>query len=402
MEYTSNAALTTDNQLEELIAIGYIGATLLENEGPVQADISASLNHQRYTKDTFADQRYFNLVANASWEMSKDRFIWLLQDFYAQRPINVTDAYTPDNIQDINSLILSTNIVFPVSARQTFTLLPEYRNFYYDIETTDNQQFLVAAGWDYELDYLTSVGVDATVRAISYDEPLINDVRFASIFFTIDNVRPRSEISANLGTTYVERDNGQSTEEFAGYLNWSLNLSSRSWVWTDMSTDLTDTSSGTLTATLDPDKGNPDSIQVTTDVIRNQVIALGYRREDGTLKSSLISEIRKVNYSESPNDLRIWRLDALFNYPVTALLRGGFYMLYNNTDYLDQNRVDNNFTVGSTANYQLSRNLNSTFEIRYRDRGSTVEAASFDEWSVYATLVYGFGQPLRPTRLGNF
>jgi hypothetical protein len=315
LEFTDNATLAADSadQLDDLIAVGYLGAKLEQNEGPLLADITASLNHHRYTQDTFEDQRYFNMAAFAGWEMIRNRFNWQLQNIYAQRPINSTNPNTPDNIQDSNAFTFGANILFPISARQTFTLLPEYRNFYYEIQATDNQQYLLAASWLYEMSSLTSIGLDASARRIEYDESLIDDVTFGSVFFVISNLRARSNINARLGTTYVERDNGQSTEEFAGSLSWLVNLTSRSRLRAYIATDLTDSSQGALNAALDPETGDPDSIQITTDVIRNQVATLSYLRQDGTLESSLSGEFRQLNYSESPNDRRIWYASALLS-----------------------------------------------------------------------------------------
>jgi hypothetical protein len=402
LEYTDNATLSADNPVDDLIAVGYVGAKLEETTGPVRADITASLNHHRYTKDTFDDKRYFNLGATAGWEMIQDRFDWFLTNIYRQRPINTTDPNTPDNIQDSNIFTFGANMRYPISARQTFTLRPEYRNFYYEVQRTDNQQYSLVASWDYLLSPITTVGVNGSVRAVDYTEPAIDDVIFSSVFFAVTSQRARSSFNTNLGATGVERDNGQSTEEFAGNLNWLLNLTDRSRFRTFMSTDLTDSSAGALNATVDPGTGDPNDIQISTDVIRSQVISLGYSREDGTLKSNLTGMLRQLNYSESPNDRRIRSLKAALNYPVTALLSSGFYARYSHTEYIDTLRTDNNYTIGGGVRYQLSRKLNSSFDLKYRNRDSTLETRSYDEWSAYVSLVYGFGQPMRPTRSGGF
>ena len=402
LEYTDNVRLTAEEPVDDLIAVGYVGARLEETDGPVRADITASLNHQHYTKDTFADQRRFNLGATANWEMIKQRFDWFLRNIYRQRPINSTDPNTPDNIQDSNFFTFGANMILPISGRQTFTLRPEYRNFYYEVQRTDNQQYSLFASWDYLLNPITTIGVNGSVRAVDYTEPAIDDVLFSSVFFAVSSQRARSSLKTNLGATGVERDNGQSTEEFAGNLNWVLNLTDRSRFRTFMSTDLTDSSRGALNAVVDPDTGDPNDIQITTDVIRIQVLSLGYSREDGTLKSNLTGQVRLLNYSESPNDRRIRSLNAALNYPVTALLSSSFYARYGHTEFIDTLRTDNNYTIGGGVKYQLSRKLNSSFDLKYRNRDSTLETRSFDEWSAYVSLVYGFGQPLRPTRTGSF
>ena len=69
LEYTDNATLSPDDTVDDLIAATYVGAQLLENEGSMQYDVSAAFNKHNYTKDTYEDQRYFNLALSADWEM---------------------------------------------------------------------------------------------------------------------------------------------------------------------------------------------------------------------------------------------------------------------------------------------------------------------------------------------
>jgi len=131
-------------------------------------------------------------------------------------------------------------------------------------------------------------------------------------------------------------------------------------------------------------------------------VTLEYSRLDGTLGSSLTGQLRELNYSESPDDRRIRSLDAVFSYPLTGLLTSGLYARYSHTEYVDALRTDNDSTLGANLRYQLSRKLNSSFDLKYRNRDSTQNTQNFDEWSAYVSLVYGFGQPLRPTRSGGF
>jgi uncharacterized protein (PEP-CTERM system associated) len=111
--------------------------------------------------------------------------------------------------------------------------------------------------------------------------------------------------------------------------------------------------------------------------------------------------LREINYSESPEDRKFATLTADFSHPITALLSTGFYARYDNVDYLDTDRIDENYTIGGGFRYQLSRSLNSSLDLKYRERDSTLDAQNFNEWSAYINLAYGFGQPQRPTRAGT-
>lgn len=400
--YSDNIRLTSDNEEDDLIAVGYVGARLEHDSGPIQADASAALNHVRYTKDTFPDQRYFNLRATADWEMVENRIDWRVQNYYRQIPIETIDSNTPVNIQDTNSFIFGADFTFLVSGRQTFSLRPEYRNFYYESSLTDNQQYALMANWNYQMYRLTSVGLSTSVRTLVYEDPGAVDVTFTNLYFVASVDRARSDITVNLGYNGVKRENGQLTSEPAGSLNWQVNLTNRSHIRTFFSTGLNDTSSATYYAVVDPGVGNPNIIQESTDVIRNTGVTLGYHRTDRTLGSSITGELRELTYSESPNDRRIKLVNASLSYPVSALLSTELFARFRNTELTDTNIKQQRYFVGVNFAYQISRNLRSQFDLVYLDEESNDFTLDYSAWNGYVNLVYGFGRTLRPGRLSGF
>ncbi len=102
LEYTDNATLVNENQVNDLITAGYVGARVSENEGALTYNATASFNNHSYTQDTYPDQRYFNLGASADWAMIKDRFNWFLRNSFNQRTVIALNSNTPDNLQDSN------------------------------------------------------------------------------------------------------------------------------------------------------------------------------------------------------------------------------------------------------------------------------------------------------------
>jgi hypothetical protein len=401
LEYTDNATLSPNAAVEDLITVGYVGARLSESEGSLKYDASAAFNKNNYVRDTYEDQRYFNLGASADWEMIKDRFNWFLSNSFGQRPINTLNSNTPDNIEDSNVFTFGANIRVPISARQNFSLVPKFSQYYYEVLTTDNKQYSLAANWNYQMFRLTNVGLNLSSRKINYTETdvfgnSIKDTTFTNLAIVLGGQRPRSTYSINLGATNVKRDGGEGSTGFSGYLNWLSDLSSRSEFKTLLSTELTDTSSISTSGT------NINDVQVTTDVVRNSVFNLSYLREDSSIKSSLWGEYRKLTYSDSPLDRIVRSFGINMNYPVTRLLTSGAYATYNRTEQLDTDRLDEYYTVGGNLNYRFSRKLRGLFDLKYRTKESTAPSQNYNEFSVFASLVYGFGNVQRPTRTGGY
>ena len=97
-----------------------------------------------------------------------------------------------------------------------------------------------------------------------------------------------------------------------------------------------------------------------------------------------------MKYSDSPTDREIRTYGINLNYPVTRLLSSGAYINYNRTKRLDVDRLDQYYIIGGRLKYNFARNLYSSFDMKYRFKESTFATEDFDEFSVFASLVYGF------------
>ena len=77
-------------------------------------------------------------------------------------------------------------------------------------------------------------------------------------------------------------------------------------------------------------------------------------------------------------------------------------MNYVYTKQFYSGRIDEDYAIGGNVKYRFTRKLNSVFDVKYRTRESNVYNQNYKEFSVFASLVYGFGNVQRPTRAGGF
>jgi len=407
-EYTDNASLASENPPEDLITLAYVGVRMSEDEGALTYDATASFNNQNYTKDTFVNQRNFNLNGNADWAMVKERVNWFLSNYYSQRTINTSNSNTPNNLQDTNAFTFGANIRPLVTARQSISLLPLFVQYYYEELPTDNKQYSLAANWAYNMSRLTSVGLNFSAKRIDYTEndllgrPIVGTT-FTNMAIIFNGQRLRSVFAINLGATKVKRDNNQETTGFTGYFNWLVNLSSRSMFESRFSTDVTDTSSAAFSRTDGtPGSGGANDVQIVADVLRDSNILFAYIRKDVFLNTRIWVQYNDQNYSNDLLDRTIRTYGIEASRPITQLLSSGVYANYNRTRNLNPTRLDESYTVGGNLRYHFSRKLNGLLDLKYRTKDSTVTGQSFEEFSVFATLTYGFGNVRRPSSTGGF
>jgi hypothetical protein len=169
-----------------------------------------------------------------------------------------------------------------------------------------------------------------------------------------------------------------------------------------LSTDLTDTNTAAFSQATNPVDGSNDDIQVTSDVIRNSVASATYSREDTSFSTRISARYNKVNYSSSPLDRIIQNYDLVLSHPVTALLSSGFYASYNYTKQLDTNVQNDRYTVGGDLKYSFTRKMRGLFDLNYRKKNSNFGPDNYDEFSVFFSLVYGFGNVQQPSQSGGF
>ncbi len=398
LEQTSNAALTPQQPRSDTILMSYVGGNLTHVDGHLDTTVSATLNKHDYLQNTFADRRYFKLDAVANWDVRPRELQWHLRNRYFQRPVTTEDSATPDNVQDSNVFSLDGLWRIPASGISTYTLQPEVRRYYYEQQNTDNVQLSLTGRWIYPLHRLTGVGIDLGFRQVDYQQAGVADTRFSRAHLSINAVRPRSHIDISLGVTRVQRNTGSSAG-FSGSLEWLFDLTHASRVKTVVSSEITDSSSGSTRIQTDA-QGETQTIQVTTDVIRNKRLSLSYLHEDGLARSRLWLDLREILYSDSPNDRKVARLGAELEYPVSPVLVGGVYSRYVRTRLVEQFRTDRLLNVGVHIKYRHTPRLKSSLDLRYQDKQSSNASRTYQDTVIYYEMVYGFGGVYRRTRGG--
>jgi hypothetical protein len=399
--YTDNAELTADNEDDDLVMVGYAGVRIDENNGPFRLNAEAELIHLNYTSGSFGNQTYPALRTTALWQQVPGRLDWQASNYFTQRETDSLEGRTPDNIQNTNVFTFGPDITFPHWGRHTLTLNPRYRNFYYEDEGTDNQQYELPASWFYRMYPTFGVGLSGSVTQVDYDggDNRATDYTRRVLQAGLSGTTARSEYSLNLGGTDISRDGSGSTSGASGNLDWLYRMSGFSTARLYISSDISDTGNLLLDSEIDPDTGDFSNVQTSDDVVRNNIVRLTYRRDDAALTTAIWGEYRDLDYEGQESDRDVREVGADLDYRATALLTTGIYGRYALTDEADANGDDTRYTITGTVSYQLGRKLRTTFDLRYENQDSDGGSADeYSEFSTFVRLVYGFARVERPGR----
>jgi hypothetical protein len=320
--------------------------------------------------------------------------------------VRTLNSNTPSNLEDNNVFTFGADILFPISVRQNFSLQPKYDQYYYEKQRNNNRQYAVTANWNYQMFRLTNVGLNLGAREVNYIEKGLfgqsnSDITFTNVAVVFSGQRLRSRFTLNLGMTKADEKNASTDTGFSGSFDWLFELSSRSEFQTLFSTDLTDTSSAGGSDFNELDNSGED-VQVAADVVRNNIVNFIYSRKDALLATRLSARYNELNYRNAPLDRVIRDFNAVFSYPVTPLLSSSIYLNHNRTKQVDTSRLDKRYTVGGNLSYNFTRKLHGTLDLEYRRNNSPAADQDYNETSIFASMVYGFGRVQRPSQTGGF
>ncbi|TCK18197.1 uncharacterized protein (PEP-CTERM system associated) [Thiogranum longum] len=403
LQYTDNAGLTANNENDDLIALGYVGASLDQKSGPLDFRGTTSLTYENYTDNTFDDQYYFDLNATAGWEMIRDRLNVRLRDFFTQRLSNTIDRSTPNNIEDVNIFNVSPDLTVPVSKVQKLVINPEFSDFYFERSDIDNQQYSLSIDWLYDTSAVNQVGFGGVISKTDFEDEDNNPNFLAKNIHAIVSGRlARTKYKLNLGFTKFDRDKLEDRSAPTGSLDWALGLGGRSEASVYLASDLTDHSFTALDSAITPEHGDINNVQISSDVFRNNILRAVLLRKGATLKSKLWVELRDLDYKETPQDQEVLNLGFKFNYQMRRLVSSGLFGGYKRTERTEQNRTDKQYVVGGEIGYQISRELYALFKLQYQNKDSTDSVQEFSEFNGLVNLVYGYGEVARKKRSGSF
>ncbi len=403
LQFTDNAGLTPDNEDDDLIVLGYVGANIDQSSGPLNFAAITSLTYENYTDDTFSDQYYFDLNATAGWEMLRDRVDWVMRDFFTQRLRSTINRSTPDNIEDVNIFNFGPDVVLPISRVQKLVINPAFTDFYYETSDVKNQRYSLSLDWLYSTSATNEVGLGGSFSKVDFDDENRNPNFLASnIHAIVTGKLARSTYVVNLGFTQMNRDELENRSAPTGSMDWVIGFTGRSKARVYLASDLTDIGFSALDSAIDPGRGDINNVQASGDIFRNNILRATYSRKGATLDSKLWAELRDLDYKETLQDREVQGLGIRFDYQMRALVSSGLYARYRRTERTDRDRTDKRYVVGGEIGYQMSRKLRTVFNLQYQDKDSDDDTQEFNEFSGLLNLVYGYGKVARQKRPGSF
>lgn len=392
LEYTTNAALTSQDEREELIGTALFNLSAAKDTGALRANAHASLLYRDYKNDTFGRQREFTFDGGARWLMQPDRFVWDVTNSYSRQPIDTLAADIPDNRQDVNVFSTGLDALLPLSVRQRLSFRPEYDRFYYEKTDYDNQQYILGATWSYQVTLPLALSLNTNLNRTEYEEnDAYQDNTTVGYFLGIHGKGRRGSFVANLGFTDVLGDGIADQSGYLANLSWTHRPTRRSELSAYLGSELTNPSRVLAQVGIDPDLGIGADQQIDSSVFRAETARLSYNWQGARAGWRLNGYWDDRNYGGSSGRQRTTGTQLGVNRPLGPDLSASLQAAYERARLTETLFRYESYTLQGSLAYFISSKLKVTLTVSDTRRTSNLDSEEYSDLRVLTLFSYGSG-----------
>jgi hypothetical protein len=395
--YSDNIDRLPDDEKEGARQIaGLLEMNLLEDSPVFQADISSSVEYWDYSAGSTTDETRIFLDGTASWKLRPQSIEWFIENHARQTKIASFEADSPANRQMTNAFSTGPDLFFPIGRPYRLEIGARYTRFDFEESSdADSVQPSVFARLVYDISSADIFNVTTDFRKVDFKDETTSDFNHYETFITYNSVRGRSELTFDLGSTYIDREFRQNIKAPLGRFRFVFEALPEQRLEAFFLGQYNDSGQDFLSKSADRDRerftlGSTGSTQVSTDIFFEKRGEIRYestpwRRTRLTLRALWSDE----DYEEQFElDRETISGSGGVSHVFTPRLSGSFLGEYQMIDYKSIEQKDNEFRLEARLSYSLNRRLSLGLVVRRDERKSTDPTKSFKENAIFLGLDY--------------
>ncbi|RFA25166.1 hypothetical protein CAI21_19945 [Alkalilimnicola ehrlichii] len=397
MEFTDNIRRTATDTRSDQIGVLWAGAWIQEDTPTLQLGLSSLLEYHDYQRGTYDDELLFRLSALATASLIPQRLHWVVEDYFRQVRVDDLSPVTPDNRQDTNVFWTGPDAFFHFGPSTELRLGARAGHYYYSELDADNFRYAGNARLTRQLRPRLEGWLSADAMRVDYDndDEYIDFDRYdgsAGLRFYM----PRSELRAEAGNTWIERDNADNLERGFVALELTRRLPDDAVGRASYTQRYTEGGATLLAAGSDPMRAELASATRPRDIVYERRVDLHYARRFGNIDTIMAAHWWDEDFTTDPLD-RVsvgGRLDLGLRITYDWLV--GAYLAYRHVDYDLVSREDDDWLLGARVEHRFTQQATGAVEVIHDRRDSTVGAAEYEENILILSLRYGERPPEVP------
>lgn len=392
--HSDNISLLSEGELSENILSPQVRFDFSHETSSVNAAIHGEVQHLKYLDGVYEDDTRGMVMGNVEWTILPDRLSFVVLDTLSEQSVDSLAAFTPGNQQQVNVFEAGPTFTARFNSVTRGQLDLRYINSWAEeTESFNNRRYNAAARLLRQLERSDVLGLNLEATRVDYDTiPDVYDFRRYDAYVSYSSELSRLLLDVNAGYTrlkYRSTDSKSSTL-FRAYATWeatprstiSANLG---YQFADAAQDLILNVSAPGGMPADPGApviGQPDNpgLVIIPDTFKQKRATLGYQFLGERLTLSAEPYYERIRYLQDDEfDANTRGVTVSASYRVglrTTLL--GLAQRYER-DFVSTGRSDQDTILGAGVLVRFSRNWGAQFDVRRRERDSTIPGQDYTE-----------------------
>lgn len=370
---------------------------IAENTGKLTAQLDGSIETINYVNNIVDDRNLLNLSAQALMRVQPGQFEWMFSDVFSQIAINVLEADSIPNQQDVNIFTTGPNYLVRLNSKNSLRFELRYLSSRFEVRTTNSDRYISriieqhAVNSNFKILFnFNNELVRFKGEQIGVDNSLNTDYLRNDVFLTLEYSKFNSLSSFEIGSTdvFFEGDTvkDQNLVRYAVSSLYNNTRTSSILFRANRSVEDRAINAGNfaLNNTLNTNTSAVDLYLIeSVRVLYNKIFSLG--------SISIDPYITRVRYNVQKNlNIHGKGLNLRSEFNLSGRSRFSFDMLFIETDYdnIEPKRIDNDTTYRFLYNYRVRRNVNATIGYTSLQRESTNLNFSYEDARIFVSLEY--------------
>lgn len=392
--HSDNITRVETGEIDETLAT--IGANVdwSKKTRRFEGDALVNLDYVEFLDDTYDGEVVGTADANLLFGIVPERIIWQVQDSFGQAQGDPFRPVTPENSENVNYFTTGPDFVMNLGSQNSLRLFGRWSSTNYEETDLDGDRTSAGLTLSRELSAASRAGLNYSWEESEFDNPLNTGYERRSAFLNYDFTGGRTQISAQVGYSWLELDDGSGTENGGELIEISItrDVSSSSTLVLTAGSSFSDSGDalrgmasgggggggGQILATSDPFESR--DVSLTWDFRRNRTgFSIGATYEDSEYEVQTT-----LNRSRSSYHLTFTRQ---LQSTLELMLQGRYFE--DEYDVSGFRFDDTSYTASLTWN--MSRQLGVRLSLEQYARGSTLPDGDYDERRAFLTLTWSGG-----------
>ncbi|MET0535980.1 MAG: hypothetical protein ABW171_17320 [Steroidobacter sp.] len=390
--YSDNIGRVPANETDE--TIGTVGLELdwTERTRRIRGDAVADLSYFEYLDNTYDSELLGTANGSLALGIVPETFQWVFQDTFGQAQADPFSPMSPENREDLNYFSTGPDLTVRLGSTGFGRVFGRWSNTNYEDSPLDADRTTAGVAVGRRASSRSEVSLNAVTESVDFDNPLNTDFDRDSVFLGWDLDASRTNINAQVGYTWLQRDGDDETGNALLDLVITRDISASSVLALTLGTQLGDAGDSLRTQLQGDVVGGGGQITATADPFESRVASLEWRYGRGRTGFSLGVAWNDQDYeSATLFDRTRFSYTASFSRQLASTvdfeIRGAL-----EKEEFDNVALDTDETrLAAILNWRAWRTLGLRLTAERYDRDTSNGTGEYQENRAFLTLAYYWG-----------